>query len=103
MPPVVERAFGWQERSQRGAIRVPPGDPVGRRLPVTSASSAAPWRVQGTVVAGGRLRTVAADERSSPPHLELPRVSLHLTERRAVDLRRVASALCRRPHRTAGR
>ncbi|WP_425483054.1 putative leader peptide [Cellulomonas septica] len=30
-------------------------------------------------------------------------MSLHLTERRAVDLRRVASALCRHTHRFPGR
>ncbi|WP_423775901.1 putative leader peptide [Cellulomonas fimi] len=64
------------------------------RLPVTSASTAAPGRQAGTARAYRRLRSVAAVERS-PPVLELPRVSLHLTERRAVDLRRVASALCR--------
>ncbi|WP_370520973.1 putative leader peptide [Cellulomonas sp. H30R-01] len=103
MPPVVERAFGRQERSWPGAIRGRPGDPAGRRLPVTSASPTGPWRIQGTVEAGARLRTVVAVERPPPPNLELPRVSLHLTERRAVDLRRVASALCRPPHRPAGR
>ncbi|MFC4614219.1 putative leader peptide [Cellulomonas algicola] len=103
MPPVVERAFGRQERSCSRAIRGRPGDPVGRRLPVTSASPTGPWWVQGTVGGDGRLRTVVAVERPPPPSLELPRVSLHLTERRAVDLRRVASALCRPPHRPAGR
>ncbi|MFC0715378.1 putative leader peptide [Cellulomonas biazotea] len=65
------------------------------RSPVTSASSGVPGTRRGRRSApslfGSEAAEAAAHRSREPHHVS----TWNLTERRAVDLRRVASALCR--------